>query len=199
MKDNLYEAMAGRRSIYHLGRHNTVTEEKIISVVEYAVKYCPSAFNSQAGRVVILLGDNHLRLWEIVKEKLQKIVSADKFAATAAKIGSFAAGYATILFFEDQAVVKNLEEKFPLYADNFSPWSLQSSGMLQYMVWVSLENEGAGASLQHYNPLIDDAVIKEWNLPPTWKLISQMPVGSKELPADEKTFEPIEKRVKVFK
>ena len=89
MKDNLYEAMAGRRSIYHLGRHNTVTEEKIISVVEYAVKYCPSAFNSQAGRVVILLGDNHLRLWEIVKEKLQKIVSADKFAATAAKIDSF--------------------------------------------------------------------------------------------------------------
>ena len=81
------------------------------------------------------------------------------------------------MFFEDQAVVKNLEEKFPLYADNFSPWSLQSSGMLQYMVWVSLENEGAGASLQHYNPLIDDAVIKEWNLPPTWKLISQMPVG----------------------
>ncbi len=199
MKDNLYEAMAGRRSIYHLGRHKAVTKEKIISVVEYAVKYCPSAFNSQAGRVVILLGDNHLRLWEIVKEKLQKIVPADKFVATAAKIDSFAAGYATILFFEDQAVVKNLEEKFPLYADNFSPWSLQSSGMLQYMVWVSLENEGAGASLQHYNPLIDDAVIKEWNLPPTWKLISQMPVGSKELPADEKTFEPIEKRVKVFK
>ena len=135
----------------------------------------------------------------MLRRNCKKIVSADKFAATAAKIDSFAAGYATILFFEDQAVVKNLEEKFPLYADNFSPWSLQSSGMLQYMVWVSLENEGAGASLQHYNPLIDDAVIKEWNLPPTWKLISQMPVGSKELPADEKTFEPIEKRVKVFK
>ena len=38
MKDNLYEAMAGRRSIYHLGRHKAVTKEKIISVVEYAVK-----------------------------------------------------------------------------------------------------------------------------------------------------------------
>lgn len=54
-------------------------------------------------------------------------------------------------------------------------------------------NEGAGASLQHYNPLIDDAVAAEWKLPASWKLISQMPVGSREAPAGEKTFEPIEK------
>lgn len=199
MKDNLYEAMEKRRSVYHLGAHAVVDEDKIVSVVTHAVKYCPSAFNSQAGRVVVLFKKNHLRLWEIVKDKLRQIVPADKFAGTEKKIDSFAAGYATILFFEDQAVIGNLEQEFPLYAENFSPWSLQSSGMLQYMVWVSLENEGAGASLQHYNPLIDEDVIQEWNLPKTWKLVSQMPVGSVELPADEKSFEPIEKRVKVFK
>ena len=199
MKDNLYEAMAQRRSIYHLGRNQTLAEGRIVSVVEYAVKYCPSAFNSQSGRVVILFGNNHLRLWEIVKNKLRLVVPEDKFAATETKIDSFASGYATILFFEDLEVIKNLEQKFPLYADNFLPWSMQSSGMLQYMVWVSLENEGAGASLQHYNPLIDEDVVREWNLPKTWKLISQMPVGSIELLADEKSFDPIEKRVKVFK
>ncbi len=199
MKDNLYEAMAQRRSIYHLGRNQTLAEDRIVSVVEYAVKYCPSAFNSQSGRVVILFGNNHLRLWEIVKNKLRLVVPEDKFAATETKIDSFASGYATILFFEDLEVIKNLEQKFPLYADNFLPWSMQSSGMLQYMVWVSLENEGAGASLQHYNPLIDEDVVREWNLPKTWKLISQMPVGSIELLADEKSFDPIEKRVKVFK
>ena len=115
------------------------------------------------------------------------------------KIASFAKGYATVLFFEDQDVVANLQRNFPLYADSFPLWSLQSSGMLQYMVWAALENEGAGASLQHYNPLIDDAVAAEWKLPASWKLISQMPVGSREAPAGEKTFEPIEKRVKVFK
>ena len=199
MKDNLYEAMAQRRSIYHLGRNQTLAEDRIVSVVEYAVKYCPSAFNSQSGRVVILFGNNHLRLREIVKNKLRLVVPEDKFAATETKIDSFASGYATILFFEDLEVIKNLEQKFPLYADNFLPWSMQSSGMLQYMVWVSLENEGAGASLQHYNPLIDEDVVREWNLPKTWKLISQMPVGSIELLADEKSFDPIEKRVKVFK
>jgi len=199
MKDNLYEAMEARRSIYALGRQETVSEDKIISVVTHAVKYCPSAFNSQSGRVAVLFKQQHLRLWEIVKQCLKKVVPSEKFAATEAKIDSFAQGFATVLFFEDQSVVESLEKEFPLYADKFSQWSLQSSGMLQYMVWISLENEGLGASLQHYNPLIDAEVHREWKLPETWALISQMPVGSMEAPAGMKSFEAVEKRVKVFK
>ena len=34
-----------------------------------------------------------------------------------------------------------------------------------------------GASLQHYNPLIDDEVRRVWNLSDDWKLIAQMPFG----------------------
>ena len=30
--------------------------------------------------------------------------------------------------------------------------------MLQLVVWTALEAEGLGATLQHYNPLIDDEV-----------------------------------------
>ncbi len=105
----------------------------------------------------------------------------------------------TILFFEDQSEIEALQDKFPAYAQNFPLWSLQSSGMLQYMVWTALESLGLGCSLQHYNPLIDLDVAKEWGVPTSWKLISQMPVGSVEAAASEKTFESIEKRVKVFK
>ena len=54
-----------------------------------------------------------------------------------------------------------------------------------------------GASLQHYNPLIDDEVRKAWNLPGDWKLVAQMPFGvpvaqpgSKEVMSlDERVFE----------
>lgn len=41
-----------------------------------------------------------------------------------------------------------------------------------------LEDTGLGASLQHYNPLIDDEVRKRWSLPREWKLIAQMPFGT---------------------
>ena len=105
----------------------------------------------------------------------------------------------TILFFEDMDIVRGLQEKFPLYADNFPKWSLQSNGMLEYIVWTALAEKNIGASLQHYNPLIDEVVAKEWKLPESWQLLAQMPFGSIEAPADDKSFEPIEKRVKVFK
>ena len=111
---------------------------------------------------------------------------------------SFKAGYGTVLFFEDEAIVKSLQEQFALYADNFPIWSNQASGMHQLVVWTALEAEGLGASLQHYNPLIDDEVKKEWNIPENWKLIAQMPFGNPTASPGEKEFQPLEDRVKFY-
>lgn len=199
MKNCLAEAFEQRRSIYQIGNQEIVSGNRIVEIVEEMVKYCPSAFNSQSGRVVVLLGEHHHRLWQIVEETLRKIVPAEKFGPTKEKIASFDKGYATVLFFEDQSVVESLQDKFPTYAQNFPLWSLQSSGMLQYMIWTGLEKEGLGCSLQHYNPLIDLTVAEEWDIPNSWRLISQMPIGNVEAPAGDKSFEPVEKRVKVFK
>src|SRR5690606_22273637 len=105
-----------------------------------------------------------------------------------AKLNSFAAGAGTILFFEDQDTVKHMQEQFPLYADNFPIFSEQSGGMAQFAVWTALANVGIGASLQHYNPLIDAEVAKTWNLPASWKLRAQMPFGSNEQPIGDKTY-----------
>lgn len=200
MKDSCYfEAMEKRRSIYDLGDKQILSPDEVMELVNRAVKHTPSAFNSQSARVVVLFGDNYLKLWDIVLESLRKIVPADKFDSTENKIESFKKGYGTILFFEDENVVKDLQEKYPLYKENFPKWSEQASGMVQLAVWTALEEAGLGASLQHYNPLIDVAVRKEWDLPESWKLMSQMPFGSIAAPAGEKTFQPIESRVKVFK
>lgn len=65
-------------------------------------------------------------------------------------------------------------------------------------VWTALESLGFGANLQHYNPLIDKPVSKEWNIPDEWRLIAQLVFGSKEGEAGEKAFKPIEERVKIF-
>jgi predicted oxidoreductase (fatty acid repression mutant protein) len=70
--------------------------------------------------------------------------------------------------------------------------------MHQYFLWTGLEALGFGAHLQHYNPLIDSAVAKEWDLPTEWRLVAQMVFGSPEAPAGEKTQKPLEERVKVF-
>lgn len=198
MSKDLFSAVKDRRSIYGISKEAVVPDERIIEIVNYAVKHAPSAFNSQSGRAVVLLGGHHDKLWDITMEALRKKVPEGKFAPTEAKINSFRSGYGSVLFFEDQETVKGLQERFPSYSENFALWSLQSSGMLQYIVWTSLEAEGFGASLQHYNPLIDDAVKKEWNIPESWRLMSQMVFGKPTAPAGEKEFKPLEERVKVF-
>lgn len=192
-------AIKDRRSIYGISKDVTVSKEKIQEVVNYAVMHTPSAFNSQTARLVILFGENHDKLWDITKESLRKIVPADKFAPTDEKINSFKSGYGTVLFFEEMTIIEGLQKQFPRAKENFPMWAQHSSGMVQFVVWTSLEMEGLGASLQHYNPLIDEEVKKQWSIPVNWKLIAEMPFGNPTAPAKEKEFQPIEMRVKVFK
>ncbi len=198
MNNNFNQAVVNRRTVYAIGRNVKHSQEDIRQLVEHAVKYSPSPLNSQSARVVVLLGDNHDRLWEIVRESLKRIVPAESFASTDAKLLSFQAGFGTVLFFEEQNIVKGLQEQFPLYSDNFPIWSLQSNGMLEFVVWTALAEAGIGASLQHYNPLIDDEVRKAWSLPDSWKLLAQMPFGSIEAEPGTKEFAPIEDRLKLF-
>ena len=54
---------------------------------------------------------------------------------------------------------------------------------------IAIEDAGLGASLQHYNPLIDDEVKENWNPPSKWKLIAQMPLVLL-LQSPEKEFAP---------
>jgi len=196
---NFLNAVKERRTYYGISNELTVPEKEIEAIVEQALLHAPSSFNSQSARVVLLFGKQHEKLWNIAKEQLRKIVPAEAFAQTEAKIDSFKAGAGSVLYFEDQAVVKGLQEQFAAYADNFPVWSNHSSGMLQFVVWTALEQTGLGASLQHYNPLIDEDVRKEWGLPESWKLIAQMPFGKPVAQPGEKQFSPVEARLKVFR
>lgn len=197
---NFLAAIEARRSIYGIGKDVMISDDKIQAVVKHAVKHTPSAFNSQSSRVVVLLGDQHSKLWSITTETLRKIVPAEDFTSTQERMNAFGNGYGTVLFFEDEAVIESLQENFTTYKEKFPEWSLQSSGMVQFVVWTALELEGLGASLQHYNPLIDDAVKEEWSLPASWKLLAQMPFGNPLAPPyAEKEFQPIDTRVKVMK
>lgn len=198
MSDAVRSVLVKRRSIYALGKRKVADEKTVRDIVEYATKHVPSPFNSQSARVVILFGAESDRFWSIARDTLRKIVPPDAFPQTEAKLASFAAGLGTILFFEEQKTVEDLQNRFALYRDNFPVWSLQSNGMLEFAVWTMLAEEGVGASLQHYNPLVDEEVRAAWNLPPSWKLLAEMPFGSIEASAGEKEFLPIGDRVKSF-
>lgn len=200
MKRTFAEALEHRRSYYSIGSDSPVLDEEVVHIVRTAVKNVPSAFNSQSTRIVLLLGDEHKKLWDIVKSTLKQRIPSDAFAKTEAKIdGCFAAGHGTVLYFEDTAVVKNLQEAFPSYAENFPTWSQHTSAMHQFAIWTMLEDAGLGASLQHYNPLIDEEVRRTWSLPGSWMLIAEMPFGTSTAEPGEKEFGELSERIKIFR
>lgn len=199
MGKDFFTAVKERRTFYGISKETVVSDERIKEVVLDAVKHTPSSFNSQSARVVVLLGDKHDQLWDLTKETLRTIVPAENFAPTEERMNSFRSGYGTVLFFEDTKVIENLQNQFPSYKDNFPIWSHHSSGMLQFVVWTALEAEGFGASLQHYNPLIDEEVKQTWSIPDSWRLIAQMPFGKPTAAPGEKAFQPLEERVKFIK
>lgn len=190
--------MLKRRSYYAIGKSSPISDTCLLELIKDTIKHTPSAFNMQSQRVIVLLATQHDVFWDIVMEELRKKVVEDKFAPVKAKIESFKAGYGTILFFDDTAITQRFAKKFRSYEEHFSAWAEQGNGMLQYAVWTLLESEGFGANLQHYNPLVDERVKKQWKIPNSWRFIAQMPFGMPMEDPKEKSFECIENRMKIY-
>ena len=187
-----------RRSIYDLDSTLPISEDELLEILELCILQVPSAFNSQSARMVLLLKEANQKFWQMVLNKLLEVTPPAKFDSTKIKISSFAAGYGTILFFEDSATVTELQTQYPLYKDAFLQFSCQSSGMLQYMVWTALAASNIGASLQHYNPIIDEDVKRYWRIPDSWQLLSQMPFGKIKSKAPAKNYLPLNNRFKIY-
>jgi len=192
------ELIKNRRSIYAIGKNLTHSPIEIEKLIQEAIKHSPSAFNSQSSRAVVLFGQSHQTFWNTVLEVLKDIIPAEAVSGTEQKIQSFAAGVGTVLFYEDQSVIKSLQEQFETYADNFPIWSEHSTAIAQFAVWNALAEQGIGASLQHYNPIIDEKINKAFNIPADWKLRAQLVFGSIEGEAGEKAFIEDEHRFKTF-
>ncbi|WP_278976372.1 nitroreductase family protein [Oligella urethralis] len=194
----LHDLAKKRRSIYHLGKDIDHSHAELYELIKKIVSESPSSFNSQSSRVLVLFGDEHEALWDMTRETLREIVPADSFEATNAKMDAFKAARGTVLFYEDQEPIKALQEQFPLYADKFPIWSEHSTAIAQYAVWMALAEHDIGASLQHYNPLIDAAVAERWDIPSNWVLTAQMPFGSIETPAAAKDYMDEADRFRAF-
>ncbi|WP_138159447.1 nitroreductase family protein [Peptoniphilus catoniae] len=197
MNSKALEVIKARRSFYDLDKNVDIAKEDIGDYIKEVVHNCPSSYNGQSQRAVVLFGDDHDYLWgKIVMETLRKKVNDEEdFKKTEKKINGFKNAFGTVLIFEDQASNRELKEKYPNYADNVDPWSEQNSGIVTLALWISLRDIGLGANLQHYNPIIDKEVKEKWNINDSWTLKSQMVFGNILSHPAEKKKKPIDERV----
>lgn len=177
MSCNILDLFSKRHSFYNINNQINLSNKEIENIISKALDLYPSSFNSQESRIILLMGEHHSFFWDTVKQELFKATDDSKREAIEKRINSFKNGYGTVLYFIDNTIVTNLENKYPLYAKNFSTWAEHGSAMLQYMIWTAFANNNVGASLQHYNPLIDNVIKDKFKIDDNWKLIAQMPFG----------------------
>ncbi len=189
---SIIQSLEKRRSYYNISKELPVEIHEVISQIEKLTELVPDAFNMKSSRIVVALDEKQELLWDSIYDVFGGQVPREK-------IDSFKAGAGTILYFYDQEVVKGIQEQFPLYAGNFPVWAMQSSAMLQLSIWSGLRELGIGASLQHYNPVIDQKVRELFDLPESYLLIAEMPFGGIGEEPAPKEKEDISKRVLIKK
>lgn len=194
----VFDSLRKRHSAYDLSKVSSLSDEAVVELVKEAVLLTPSAMNSQSQRVVVLLGENSDKFWDLTREALREVAPEEGFEKTVVKLENFK-GQGTILFYADTNTTRELEENYPLYKDNFVSWAQQENAMLQLVVWSALAEQGIGASLQHYNPVVDEVVMNEFGVDPNWKLIAQMPFGGASFEFTPKEKLELTKTVKVVK
>lgn len=189
---SIVKSLEKRRTYYNINKQLPVSADEVVVKIQQVTELVPDAFNMKSARVVVALGEKHDLLWDEIYNVFDGKVPREK-------IDSFKAGAGTVLFFYDESTVKTLQEQFAPYAENFPVWANQANGMLQISVWSVLRELEIGASLQHYNPVIDQKVKELFNVPQEYKLLAQMPFGGIVSEPDAKDKEDISKRVVVVK
>lgn len=191
MSIHIVESLKKRRSYYAINKTLPVPESEITAMIKEVTRLVPDAFDMKSARVIVAFGKAHNALWDTIYDAFGGMVPHKK-------IDSFKAGAGTILYFYDESAVTAMQEQFPLYADNFPVWASQANGMLQLSIWSALRELNIGASLQHYNPVIDEAVHNLFEIPDNYRLLAQMPFGGIDAEPAPKETENINLRVHTF-
>lgn len=71
----LIDASQTRRSIYKLGKNSPVPDAKIEELVNAAINTVPSSFNTQSTRLVVLLHEQHEKLWDLAIDTFSQLVN----------------------------------------------------------------------------------------------------------------------------
>lgn len=199
-KISFLDALPARRSIYALEPESPISDERIEEITKHIITHCPSPFNVQSARTLILLKGEHGKLWDMADNAAQATFPPNIYEALKSRLAGYKSGYGTVLFFEDASQFLELEkqlgpQRWAGVKDKMPQWSEHSTGMHQFALWTALEAEGLGCNLQHYNPFIDAKVQEQWKVPVDWSLKAQLVFGKPVGPPRERTYLPIEERV----
>lgn len=92
------ETTKNRRTYYQINNETTIPDSRLQEIVKHTILHVPSAFNSQATRLVVLLKKEHQKLWDIALDACETKLPETAFKHTEQRLKSFRAAYGTVRF-----------------------------------------------------------------------------------------------------
>jgi predicted oxidoreductase (fatty acid repression mutant protein) len=176
----LADLMARRRSIRQL-RDGSLPRGALARIVA-AARSVPAAYNRPPWHIVVV----HERsggFWDVVEAAFRDRLGGDRLARYLDRLAGFRGGVGAVLVYEDRTAVEEMRQACGIDHDQARAYSEQGLGMVQLALWLAIVAEGLGASLQHWEALIEDRVAAFLGLPADrFRLAATMPLG---FPAEE--------------
>ncbi|KAJ6123303.1 hypothetical protein N7512_005768 [Penicillium capsulatum] len=146
VKSSTYpEAVKHRRSISGVTDKISVSDDRIVEIVNDVIQICPSSWNMQSTRIFVTLGNEHKKFWDTV-------ISAAK---------------PSFLKSQGEEAWKRNEQRFKYFRDAYgTTFAEHSNAMHQITLWIALELEDLGASLQHshFVPGVEFGILSSWSV-----------------------------------
>ncbi|KAH8812117.1 Nitroreductase-like protein [Xylogone sp. PMI_703] len=179
-----------RRSVYALKDTSPVPDSRIEEIIQEVISFAPSSYNTQPGRITIVLGQKHKDLWDAVitvAEPILKGAGPGVWDAMGPRFQAFKNAYGSVLFWVSGQAIKEAQETHKAAAHVFEQFSEHTSGMAQILVWTALEIEGFGANLQHMAaiPPAEAAIKKFVGVPDDYSLKANLNFGEPAQPHPE--------------
>ena len=138
------DLLTKRRSQYAIGANTDVTAADVTAALNEVIPQVPSAFNSQATRVVVVSGENNVKLWELIKNVQKDVLDEATLNYMTPIMDGARDAVGTILFFEDRDAV---ESGIPANEERRLIYKNHASANAQLTTWLTLTELGLGANL----------------------------------------------------
>ncbi|KIM99156.1 hypothetical protein OIDMADRAFT_127501 [Oidiodendron maius Zn] len=188
--DQWLAAAKYRRTVYGLKDTSPVPDSRIEEIVEQVISFSPSAYNTQPGRITLVLGQKHKDLWDAiiaVAEPILKAAGPGVWDAMGPAFQAFRNAYGSVLFWVRGESIRDAQGQHKSAAHMFDQFGEHQSGMAQILIWTALELEGFGANLQHMAsiPPVEDAIRKFVGVSDDYSLKANMNFGELAQPHPE--------------
>jgi hypothetical protein len=105
-------AISKRQTKYDLTPASPISDHRIVDLVNAIAIHVPSPFDVLSARFLVLLKDDHRKLWDLARDVMREALPNDVFDKYFdERIGWYRNGYGTVLCFEDQDSLSQLKER----------------------------------------------------------------------------------------